>query len=135
MPDQKKKKRVGRGGKKGTYSGRGVKGQSARAGGKMKPLIRELLKRYPKIRGSRAKVQENSVSVVRLGDIERAYLVGEQVHPRGLCEKGLVSRVKGRIPGVKVLATGSLTKALVFTQCAVSTQAKAAIEKAGGSVS
>ena len=44
----KSKKRVGRGGKKGTYSGRGGKGQTARAGSKVKPLIRELIKRYPK---------------------------------------------------------------------------------------
>jgi len=48
----KKRKRVGRGGKKGTYSGRGIKGQKSRAGRKLKPAIRELIKRYPKIRGS-----------------------------------------------------------------------------------
>ena len=39
----KRKKRVGRGGKKGDYSGRGIKGQKSRAGAKFKPLIRELI--------------------------------------------------------------------------------------------
>lgn len=48
---RKKPKRIGRGGKRGTYSGRGVKGQKARAGRKLKPIIREIIKRYPKIRG------------------------------------------------------------------------------------
>ena len=42
----KTKKRVGRGGKKGTYSGRGVKGQKARAGHKLAPAIRGIIKKY-----------------------------------------------------------------------------------------
>jgi large subunit ribosomal protein L15 len=51
----KKRKRVGRGGKRGTYSGRGQKGQLSRAGRKLKPLIREIIKRYPKLRGYKFK--------------------------------------------------------------------------------
>jgi len=50
---EKEPKRVGRGGKRGTYCGRGGKGQTARAGHKMQPVIRELIKRYPKLRGYR----------------------------------------------------------------------------------
>ena len=46
---KKEKKRVGRGGKKGTYCGRGIKGQKARAGRKMQPIIRQILKKYPKL--------------------------------------------------------------------------------------
>ncbi|KPJ73361.1 50S ribosomal protein L15, partial [Parcubacteria bacterium DG_74_1] len=37
----KKSKRIGRGGKRGTYSGRGIKGQKSRAGRRFKPVIRE----------------------------------------------------------------------------------------------
>ena len=44
---RKKGKRIGRGGKRGTYSGRGVKGQMTRAGRKMVPPIRQLIKKYP----------------------------------------------------------------------------------------
>jgi len=47
----KKKKRVGRGGKRGTYCGRGIKGQKARAGAKIRPEIRDLIKRIPKLKG------------------------------------------------------------------------------------
>ncbi len=54
----KRKKRVGRGGKKGTYSGKGIKGQSSRSGRKMVPIIRELIKRYPKLRGYKSFVLE-----------------------------------------------------------------------------
>lgn len=54
---RKKRKRVGRGGKRGTYSGRGIKGQKARAGRRLKPVIRELIKRYPKLRGYKFKAK------------------------------------------------------------------------------
>jgi len=47
----KKKKRVGRGGKRGTYCGRGIKGQKSRAGAKIRPALRDLIKRIPKKRG------------------------------------------------------------------------------------
>lgn len=43
------KKRIGRGGKRGTYSGRGVKGQKARAGRKIRPAIRDLIQSLPKL--------------------------------------------------------------------------------------
>ena len=47
----KESKKIGRGGKRGTYSGKGMKGQRSRAGARMQPIIRELTKRYPKLRG------------------------------------------------------------------------------------
>ena len=56
----KKRKRVGHGGKRGTHSGRGVKGQRARAGRRLKPVIRELIKKYPKLRGYRQKLKAQS---------------------------------------------------------------------------
>ncbi|OIO49751.1 MAG: hypothetical protein AUJ39_00315 [Parcubacteria group bacterium CG1_02_42_13] len=47
----KGKKRIGRGGKRGTYSGRGTKGQKARAGHRIRPAERDLIQRLPKLRG------------------------------------------------------------------------------------
>lgn len=49
----KSKKRIGRGGKRGTYSGKGVKGQSSRAGRKIRPGTRDLIQQIPKLRGAR----------------------------------------------------------------------------------
>ena len=49
----KSKKRIGRGGKRGTYSGRGMKGQKSRAGRKIRPAIRDLIQRTPKLRGAK----------------------------------------------------------------------------------
>lgn len=48
---KKNKKRIGRGGKRGTYSGRGQKGQKSRAGRKIRPAARDLILRFPKKRG------------------------------------------------------------------------------------
>ena len=42
---------VGRGSKRGKTSGRGGKGQTARAGHKVRPEIRDMIKRIPKLRG------------------------------------------------------------------------------------
>ncbi|MBI3305797.1 hypothetical protein HYZ82_01530 [Candidatus Nomurabacteria bacterium] len=42
---------VGRGGKRGKTSGRGGKGQTARAGNKRRPELRDIIKRLPKKRG------------------------------------------------------------------------------------
>jgi len=49
----KSKKRIGRGGKRGTYSGRGIKGQKSRAGRKIRPAVRDLMQRTPKLRGAK----------------------------------------------------------------------------------
>ncbi|KKP29686.1 MAG: hypothetical protein UR15_C0010G0005 [Parcubacteria group bacterium GW2011_GWA2_31_28] len=47
----KKSKRIGRGGKRGTYSGKGIKGQKSRAGAKIRPEIRDFIKKLHKLRG------------------------------------------------------------------------------------
>ncbi len=49
----KSKKRIGRGGKRGTFSGKGVKGQKSRAGSKIRPGTRDLIQQIPKLRGAR----------------------------------------------------------------------------------
>lgn len=59
-PNNKKRKakRVGRGGKRGTYSGKGMKGQKSRSGRKFEPIVRGLIKRYPKLRGYKFKSKD-----------------------------------------------------------------------------
>lgn len=130
----KDKKIVGRGGKKGTYSGRGGKGQSARSGRKMVPIIRELIKRYPKLKGYRATVVENDITVVNLDVLEKKMSSGASVTPETLVKHQVVKSIKGRLPEVKILGMGTLTKKLIVANCKVSKTAKAAIEKAGGEV-
>jgi large subunit ribosomal protein L15 len=134
----KKKKRVGRGGKRGTYSGRGIKGQRSRAGRKFQPLIRELIKKYPKLRGYRfnpkAGKQELGTAVLNLGILEKKFKSQEKITPQLLLEKKLIRRMKGRVPRVKILGDGKLTKSLVVEGCQVSKQAKEKIEKAGGKI-
>lgn len=44
-------RQVGRGGTRGKTSGRGTKGQNARAGRKKRPELRDIIKRVPKLRG------------------------------------------------------------------------------------
>jgi len=128
------KKRVGRGGKKGTYSGKGNKGQKSRAGRKMVPIIRELIKRYPKLKGYRSFTMDKDLAIVNLVVLEKNTKDGETINPENLIKKGLISNIKGKTPKVKILGTGKITKKLVVENCKTSKTAKEAIEKAGGSV-
>jgi large subunit ribosomal protein L15 len=130
----KDKKRIGRGGKKGTTSGKGAKGQKSRAGRKMVPIIRELIKRYPKLKGYRSFRVEDTTAVINLGVLETHTIDGEIINPENLVKKGLVNKVKGKIPEVKLLGTGTITKKIIVEKCKISKSAKEAIEKAGGSV-
>jgi len=131
---KKRKKRVGRGGKKGTYSGRGIKGQKARAGAKLKPIIRELIKRYPKLRGYKFKPKKSKIAILNLEVLEKSFDSKERVTPEILLEKKLIRRIKGRLPEVKILSRGEITKPLIIEGCQLSKQAKEKIEKAGGTV-
>src|SRR5579859_3110557 len=122
----------GRGSGKGKTSGRGTKGQKARAGHKMMPAIREIVKKLPKRRGYNFQSIESKPLVVNLAALERAFAEGETVDPQTLLARNLIRARKGATPKVKILGDGELTKKLTFAGCAVSQSAKAKIEKAGG---
>ena len=129
---RKQIKRVGRGGKRGTYCGRGRKGQKARESRNMVPVIRALIKRYPKLRGYRFKSRQEKFAVVNLGALEKKFQAGETVNPQTLLEHGLIRRIKGREPQVKILAEGQLTKNLIIENCQLSKKAQEQITKANG---
>lgn len=120
----KKKKRVGRGGKRGTYSGKGIKGQHSRAGRKFAPAIRELIKKYPKLRGYRFKKRDNIIAIVNIEDLEKKFKDSEVISPKTLLEKKLIRKIKGRLPKVKILGKGELTKKLIIKDCELSESAK-----------
>jgi len=130
----KDRKIVGRGGKKGTYSGKGIKGQSSRSGRKMVPIIRELIKRYPKLKGYRSFVLEDNSTVINLDILDKNTKDGEVINSETLVKKGLVRMVKGKMPEIKILGKGKLTKKLSFEGFSFSKSAKEAIEKAGGTI-
>lgn len=129
----KKSTQVGRGGTRGKTSGRGGKGQTARAGNKRRPEIRDIIKKLPKLRGYRFKSASIKLSPVNVGSLN-VFEVGAVVNPLSLFEKNLIRRVGGEIPHVKILGTGELTKKLSITGCKVSDSARTKIEKAGGIV-
>ncbi len=130
----KNRKRVGRGGKKGTYSGKGGKGQTARSGRKLAPIIRELIKRYPKLKGYRRFEMLEDTMVVNLKTLEKRAKDGDVVTVAYLMEKGLIRQIKGKNPLVKILGNGAFTKKLFFEGVEVSAAAKITIEKAGGTL-
>jgi large subunit ribosomal protein L15 len=133
-------RRVGRGGKRGKTSGRGGKGQTARAGNKRRPEWRDVIKKIPKRRGygvNRSSTVRPKVPAVALNldVIARHYENGATISIKSLIEKGLVRRVSGKVPPMKLMARGGIEKKFTFERgIMASAGAKAAIEKAGGTL-
>lgn len=132
-----KAKVIGRGGKRGKTSGKGHKGQKARAGNSTRLELRDQIKKIPKLRGrgvnSNKSVQSRSQSV-NLADIESLFVADSKVTPVKLLEKGIIRRVSGKIPVIKILGTGQLTKKIDVAGCLVSKVAAEKINQAGGTV-
>ncbi|MDP2930132.1 MAG: 50S ribosomal protein L15 [bacterium] len=126
----KKSKRIGRGGKKGTTSGKGTKGQSSRAGRRFEPLIRQFIKKYPKLRGYRFHVMPKNFVAVNLDEINELFAEKEVVNSVTLLKKKAIVFPGNKIPQVKILGRGEITKALVFQNCLLSKSAREKIEKA-----
>lgn len=128
------KKRIGRGlgSGNGKTSGKGQKGQNSRSGGGVAIGFEggqtPFYKRMPK-RGF-TNFTRLEYAIVNLDTLEK-FEDGAVVTPEVLKEAGIV---KKEYDGVKVLGNGTLTKKLTVKCDKVSASAKAAIEKAGGTV-
>jgi large subunit ribosomal protein L15 len=130
---KKTKKRVGRGlASKGRYSGRGIKGQRSRSGGKsglkLKGLRQNMLA-TPKARGFQS--HKPHPVVVNLSDLNKMFVDGAKISPKSLLKKGLVSDITN---GVKILGTGTLALKLTVTDCTFSEVAKEKLIAAGGTI-
>jgi len=127
-------KRLGRGvgSGHGKTSGKGHKGQNARAGGGVRPGFEggqnPLFRRMPK-RGFN-NISRKNIVALNVRDLER-FEDGTVVTIESLLESGLIKAVKD---GVKILATGELTKALTIRMDKVSPAAAKKIIAAGGKV-
>ena len=127
-------KRLGRGigSGLGKTSGKGHKGQWARSGGGVRPGFEggqmPLIRRIPK-RGFNNYFKK-SYSIVNLS-VLNSFEENAVIDINVLIEKNLIKIVKDAV-GLKVLATGEITKAVTVKANSFSKAAKEAIEKAGG---
>ena len=117
----------------GKTSGKGHKGQKARSGGSIRlgfeggqmPLIRRVPKRG--FNNAEFKTQWAIVNLESLNRFDDGATVDEKV----LLDAGVIRRP---YESVKILASGELTKKLSVVANHASAAAKAAIEKAGGTL-
>ena len=135
-----KSKRLGRGigSGKGKTSGKGVKGQKARAGvalngfeGGQLPIYRRLPKRgfWNPFRKEYAPVNLGALAkAIEAGKVD----AGQPITEDTLRAAGLLSGRK--LAGVRLLASGEIGRAITITVSGASAAAKAAVERAGGSV-
>lgn len=133
----RKAKQVGRGGTRGKTSGRGTKGQNARAGRKKRPEMRDIIKRIPKLRGrgkNFLKSRFDDSYAITTAVLESKFEKGDTVNSTTIIEKGILATRNGKIQKVKILKRGKLTKALKIENIEISKGAKELIEKLGGTV-
>ncbi len=133
------RKRIGRGGKRGTYSGRGQKGQKSRAGRRIRKAERDLILRLPKKRGFKNKPTGPKALVINLNELltKLRYLLSQKDRAfavdRGVLEEvGILPR--GYRGEIKVLGGGAINVSITLKGLKVSGAAKNKIEKAGGKV-
>ena len=136
LPEKRKSRtRVGRGnGSKGTYSGRGLKGQKSRSGGGV-PLFFEggqlpLVKRLPFLRGFKNRFKKD-FSIVNLEDIENKFNEGDEVNAESLFGLNLI---KKKNSNVKILGNGNLKKSLKIKVHSVTKSAEEKIKKSGSTI-
>lgn len=127
----KAKSRVGRGiaAGQGKTAGRGTKGQKARTGYKAPKRLPGMMSasdyRLPKRKGFASHRPE--VLTVTFQQIEHAFDNGETVNPDTLVAKNVIKGYgKG---GVKLVATGKLTKKLAFESLKMTKAAAEQIQK------
>lgn len=131
-----KRKRVGRGdgSGKGTYSGRGMKGQKARSGGGVRPGFEggqnPQIKGLPMLRGFKNpfRTEYQVVNVGRLASIPED-VTG--ITPPVLKANGMIRHAERP---VKLLGGGEVERAFAVSGVKVTASARARIEAAGGSV-
>ena len=137
---RKDAKRVGRGGKRGTYSGKGTKGQKSRAGAGFKQGFRggdnRLWQLFPKLRGATKKpganrphmkhryfqLRHDKVKTLNL-DFFNKFEDGKVITPELLTRKE-----------IKVLGEGQLKKRLEFKGFMFSKSAREKILKSGSTI-
>ena len=132
-------RRVGRGqsSTRGKQSGRGGKGQTARAGNKRRPELRDIIKKIPKRRGygknrGRTVVPGLDARTISLARIEAVFENGAEVSRATLVEKGFITK-RSKEP-IKIVGSEFSGKKISVVGILATGSAKAAIEKAGGTI-
>jgi large subunit ribosomal protein L15 len=129
--------RVGRGGKRGKTSGRGTKGQFAHGGHGVRAAIKDVIRKYPKLRGRglnlNKQIGPNAIAI-NLKELDLATEKGSEVTFEFLKSVGLVPKSWKSSIAVKILAEGAITKAISVQKLPVSAAARDKIVAAGGSV-
>ena len=134
--NKKSEKRIGRGGRRGTYSGRGIKGQRSRSGHRIRPAVRELILRIPKRRGFANRPKSPKPFSLSIGEIAKKLAPVAKGHTT--VDKNALRGI-GILPlkyrgDVKLLGDGEIKFPLIVKGLKVSKSARQKIGKAGGIV-
>ena len=123
--------RIGRGGKRGTTSGHGTKGQKSRAGHRIRPAERDLIQRLPKHSGLKNGSTEVKTQTVNMEAIVRV-MPGKVVNLKNLAEAKLITWPSKR--PIKILGQGAIHNSITIEKVAISKSARRKVEAAQGKI-
>jgi large subunit ribosomal protein L15 len=135
LGSRQSRKRVGRGSGSGigTTAGRGGKGQTARAGAKIRRGFEggqiPLYRRVPK-RGF-TNLSRKTFAIINVCELNNLYEAGQTVSPDDLLQRRIIRKL---LDGVKILGTGELSKALHVKAHHFTKSAAEKITQAGGTI-
>lgn len=116
LSSKKGSRRIGRGGKRGSFSGRGIKGQKSRAGRRVRPQVRDIIKKlhkrrgYGKNRGRSVIGSMSKITTINTRDINRVFADGDHITLQKLIDKGLAKKKQT----IKILGGVELNKKVTF---------------------
>jgi len=137
LKKRKKRKSIGRGGKKGTYSGRGNKGQKARSGVSIDPLFEggrsSLVDRLKKIRGFKSIKAKNLI--VDVIELDQKFKDSDLVSRETLIKKSFFDKMETQGRKIKILGNSPVKiKLKISRDILISAAARKAVETAGGEI-
>lgn len=133
---RKKRKTIGRGGKKGTYSGRGNKGQKARTGAHVDPLFEggrsTLIDHLKKNRGFKSLAEKNLT--LHISKLDKKFQDGDIINKEALIKAGIIGKMEVNRE-IKILGSEKISKKFVIAkEIKTSSSSAEAIKKAGGKI-
>ena len=86
--------------------------------------MRDLIKKIPKLKGHRRTGPKRRYIAIQSAFVAKRFKKGEVVTPKLLVQRGLVKRIEGKIPAVKLLNPGRYLEGFQIRDCRISGQGK-----------
>ena len=72
------------------------------------------IKKYPKLRGYKFNPIQEKITILNIEVLEEGFKEKEKIDPKILLKRGLIRKIKGKVPRVKILGKGEVKKSFII---------------------